>query len=68
MATVAKRPKKDSFGYFVDTAQGKFRIKKLADGWAVSSYSYPTVYKFRTLTDAVTHIEEGWHLLCSSKY
>jgi len=64
MATVAKPPKKDAFGYYVDTTQGKFRIKRGADGWFIFNYSYIcTSPNFRTLTDAVTYIEEGWHTL-----
>ena len=65
MATVAKRPKKDAFGYYVDTAQGKFRIKKDTDVpvWSIrTNIGLIDVY-FRTLTDAVTYIEEGWHVL-----
>ena len=65
MAPVAKRPKKDAFGYYVDTAQGKFRIKRGADvrGWFIRTNIGLIDVCFRTLTDAVTYIEEGWHVL-----
>ena len=68
MATVAKRPKRDKISYYVDTAQGKFRIKKYDSkpvGWFIYNANGPLGNKsnFRTLTDAVTYIEEGWHTL-----
>ena len=64
MATVAKRPKKDTLGYYVDTSTGKFRIKRGSNGWNVFGYAgMIATFGFCTLTDAVTYIEEGWHTL-----
>ena len=57
---------KDSIGYYFDTAQGKYRIKRdpaKSKTWMIYTFDGTIESGFPRLKDAVTYLKEGWHTL-----